>query len=605
MGEIVRATRAVVARVALAVAVLAAGGVGLAEPTGAQVPPIVVEPSTGLVDGQEVTVTVNGPQLFVTICDAEVGENPTLDDAVRHCGQEATVVGDERPAQLAYVVRSSFTAFGGRVVDCGVEPGDCVISAAGLAASGFVSTPITIGPPVLTAALPGEPLGDDTPVAVTVRGAPGAVVTVAQCAYPTGATLAASRCGPGLALQVGADGTASESLAVTFEVGTGAGVLDCQAATCGLAAFDAGGALLRALPLTFQERLALAVQPAAGLTDGSLVLAIVTGHRDGGLGLLQCRAGAGPGDIATACTSVGITVPAGSNTEYLPVNARASFTTGSGVEVTCDGEPGACVVALGASGTPQWAAVPVTFAEVALAPSATGLHDGQPVTLSATGLIPDISYRVLRCDPTRAPACEPEPDAPLVTSGADGTLEAETTAAQRFTSGPLGGPEYCRDECTFRLAPDAWPLPWDISVPYAMAEGSVAASPSSGLADGDTVTLSGSDLMASYDGPPFWVFPSTGGWGIGQCGAGVVDDPTIVGVFTHCTVAPPGTVDVAGSTATVEVPVASAFTSILGHEVDCASGPEVCVVVMARIEQDGSVSVHAAPVTFADASGGA
>lgn len=592
-------------RVTLAVALVAAGAVGLAGPAEAQAPPIVVEPSTGLVDGQEVTVTVNGPQMFVSICDAAVGENPTLDEAIRYCGEQATVSGDERPAQLAYVARSSFTAIGGRVVDCGVEPGDCVISAAGLGGSGFVSAPITIEPPVLTAELPDSPLGDGTPIAVTVRGAPGSAVTVAQCAFPAGTTLAASRCGPGVGLQVGADRRATGSVAVTFEVDTGAGPLDCRAEACGLAAFDAAGALLRALPVSFEVRLALDVSPAAGLIDGGLVLATVSGHRQSQLGVLQCRAGAGPDDIVSDCASLGVVVPAGANTEYVPANAEASFTTDSGEEVACALQPGACVIALGAVGSTQWAAVPITFAQVALAPSATGLHDGQPLTISATGLLPDTAYRVLRCDPTSVPACEPEPDAPVVTSGADGTVEVATTAAQRFTSGPRGGPQYCRDECTFRLAPDGWPLPWYISVPYAMAEGSLAASPSSGLGDGDTVTLTGSDLMASYDGSPFWIFPSTGGWGIGQCGAAVLDDPTILGVFTHCTVAPPGTVDVPGSTATVEVPVASSFTSILGEPVDCASGPDVCVVVMARTEQDGSVSVHAAPVAFAGTSGGA
>lgn len=605
MGDIVRATRAVVVRVTLAVALVVTAGAGLPEPAGAQAPPIVVEPSTGLVDGQEVTVTVDGPQVFVSICDAEVGENPTLDEAIRYCGEQATVPGDQRPAQLAYVVRSSFTAIGGRLVDCGALPGDCVISAAGFAATDFVSTPITVEPPALTAELPDEPLADGTPVAVTVRGAPGAVVSVAQCAFPTGTTLGTSRCGPWLGLQVGDDGRATGSLTVAFEVDTAAGPLDCRAEACGLAAFDAGGALLRALPVSFEVPLDLAVSPAAGLIDGGLVLATVSGHRQSQLGLLQCRAGAGPDDIAGACTSGGAVVPAGANTEYVPAHAEASFTTDTGDEVACDIQPGACVIALGAAGSTQWAAVPITFARVALAPSATGLLDGQPLTLAATGLLPDTGYRVLRCDPTRAPACEPEADAPLVTSGADGSLEAATTAAQRFTSGTAGRPEYCRDECTFELTPDGWPLPWHVSVPYAMAEGSLAASPSSGLADGDTVTLTGSDLMSSYDGPPFWVFPSTGSWGIGQCGAAVLDDPTIVGVFTHCTVAPPGTVDVPGSTAVVEVPVASSFTSILGHEVDCASGPEACVVVMARIEQDGSVSVRAAPVAFADTSGGA
>lgn len=105
--------------------------------------------------------------------------------------------------------------------------------------------------------------------------------------------------------------------------------------------------------------------------------------------------------------------------------------------------------------------------------------------------------------------------------------------------------------------------------------------------------------MASYDGPPFWIFPSTGGWGVGQCDAAVLDEPTILGFFTHCAVAPPGVADVPASTVELDVAVRAGFTAVLGGQVDCTAAPDACILALARVEQDGSVSVHAALVAFA------
>jgi hypothetical protein len=34
-------------------------------------------------------------------------------------------------------------------------------------------------------------------------------------------------------------------------------------------------------------------------------------------------------------------------------------------------------------------------------------------------------------------------------------------------------------------------------------------------------------------------------------------------------------------------------------DVDCTTGPDACVLTLARIEQDCSVSIHDAPVSFA------
>jgi hypothetical protein len=582
-------------RAALAAAVVMVGVTAGAVPARAQAPDLTVEPSSGLTDGQEVTVTVNGPQVFVTQCDAHVVANPTLDALLRLCGGQVTVQGDARPAAVGYVVRSTFTSFTYDTVDCGAQAGDCVISVAALGGSGFASVPITIEPPVFTVALPDEPLADGAQVQVTARGTPGETVTVAQCASPAAPVLADSRCGPPRALVIGDDGRAVADVTVSFDVATGAGPLDCQVERCSLAAFDEGGALLRNVPITVQAPLAITASPAAGLADGGPVLVDVTGYRDRDLELYQCAAGAGSESIARYCRGLGVTaVPSGSAPVQRAVSVKESFTPAMGDPVTCGDEPGDCVVAVGTSGSPQWEEAPISFARMTLSPASTGLLDGQPVTLSASGLPPDVSFWFVRCDPAGGVySCEADSTAPVVTTDADGNLSFATTAVQRFTS-RSGRPVYCRDQCTMQLRRDL-PGVQHPTVGYAMADGSVTASPAAGLSDGDTVTLTGTDLMASYDGPAFWFFPSTGGWAVGQCGAPAIDDPTIVGFFTHCTVASPGMVDVPGSTASVDVAVASTFTSILGEEVDCTTGPGACTLALGRIEQDGSVSVHFAP----------
>jgi hypothetical protein len=596
-GRVVRRAVAVLAAVAIGWPLVA----GSSAPVGAQAPPLDVEPSTGLTDGQEVTVTVNGPETHVAQCHGRAAANPALENLRDLCGNSTFVQGTARPAQVTLTVRSTLTSSTGQTVDCGLQPGDCAIVAlalggnSGYPVTSFVSVPITIEPPVFAAVLPDEPLYDGAPVDVLVRGTPGGTITVAQCASPVAAVLADSRCGPPLDLLVDADGRVTSRFTVRFDVETGGEPLDCQVEACALAAFDEDGTRLRELPITMQAPLALTVEPAAGLIDGAVVGVQVTGYRKLESDLWQCRAGTTPDDLGRFCVPLGARIPAGWDRVWREVAVKASFTTAMGVAVTCGNAPGDCVILTGTASWFPWVSTPVSFARAALAPS-VGLLDGQPITLSATGLVPSSAYRVVRCDGASVNNCEGSWTAPLLVTDAEGNGQMETTAAQRFTSA-TATEQYCRDECSIRLWPTAEGAP-AVTVPYAMAAGSVTASPGTGLGDGDTVTLTGTDLMASYAGPSFWFFPSTGGWGVGQCGTGMLDEPTILGFFTHCAVVPPGAVDVRGSTATVDVPVAASFTSILGHQVDCTTAPDACVLALARIEQDGSVSIHAAPFSF-------
>lgn len=568
-------------------------------PAGAQAPPIVVEPSTGLTDGQDVTVTVNGPQLWIGQCAAEV--SLLLDSIQENCGNSTYVQGEERPAQVTVTVWSTFRTSSGRTVDCGIDPGDCVIFGIDQMMNA-AKVPITIEPPALAARLPEDPLADGARLDIIVSGTPGETVTVAQCADPVPADLASSRCGPHVDVLVDEDGRVDRWFTVSAVVDTGDGPLDCRPDVCALAAFDETGALVRALPMTMQAPVAITVRPvAAGLTDGARVTIEVTGYRKVSTDLWQCRVGATPDRLGNDCTSLHATVPSGSLRVQHTVQLATSFTTAMGGEVTCGAAPGDCVILTGNNTWSPWASTPVSFARATLAPSSTGLLDGQAITLTVTGLLPDTAHRAVRCGATTTSEpisryCEPWSSAPVTVTDDQGNLVFEWTAAQRLGSDSTS-PQYCRDGCTIELGPDIPGVP-RVRVPYAMAEATLSASPASGLSDGDTVTVTASDLMASYAGPPFWFFPATGGWGVAQCANDVVDEPTIFGFFTHCAAAGPGAVDVPGSTAAVEIPAAAAFTSILGADVDCAATPESCVLALARVEQDGSVSIHTTPISF-------
>jgi hypothetical protein len=134
-------------------------------------------------------------------------------------------------------------------------------------------------------------------------------------------------------------------------------------------------------------------------------------------------------------------------------------------------------------------------------------------------------------------------------AAADGTATATVTAEQWL--GTRG--TYCRDRCSIAaFSPDTGTIAVDRG--YAMATGTLAVQPDTGLTDGQAVTVAGTDVMSSYAGPDVWIV-HTGEWGLVQCDAGLVDDPTLFGVFANCGLPPGGPVDVPGSTFTRDVQV--------------------------------------------------
>ena len=90
---------------------------------------IAVEPDTGIVDGQTVTVTVHRaptPFVFVNVCDAAVVADPTTARLLDSCDAIDDLYNPTQP--IHRVVRESFRAWSGRTVHCGVTPDDCVIA---------------------------------------------------------------------------------------------------------------------------------------------------------------------------------------------------------------------------------------------------------------------------------------------------------------------------------------------------------------------------------------------------------------------------------------------------------------------------------------------
>jgi pimeloyl-ACP methyl ester carboxylesterase len=130
------------------------------------------------------------------------------------------------------------------------------------------------------------------------------------------------------------------------------------------------------------------------------------------------------------------------------------------------------------------------------------------------------------------------------------------------------------------------------------AEPRLVLDPATGHADGQQVQVTGSDLADTYVGPPFWIFPTTGEWVLSQCGAGIVADPSIAGVFTHCSLQSASVVEVQDGAFSGDIEVHSAVTGILGDEVDCTAA-DACVVALVRVESTGALSAHTAPLTFA------
>jgi hypothetical protein len=424
-------------------------------------------------------------------------------------------------------------------------------------------------------------------------------------------------------------GNGRTPLTVTATVATPAGAVSCDVDPCAVVEFAAvrpsPGATVAAVPITVVrpfDPLAVTVTPDAGLDRSDRVEVSVTGRQDLAVTVAECSSALV--ESLHGCRTLGTLDPVPRDqaartldAELLDAfapDANAPRTLCAGDGSRGDGQGDGCVVAVTGTtpdpdGSVAQATAPLTFAaprRLTLAPS-TDLVDRQELTVTAAGLDPGTTYAVVHCagdvtalDPD--PPCEDAAGAPHLTASDAGTATGTVAAVQGFT-GADGQERRCRHDCVVGLltgdgsGEDTENDTLYVAARMVMADGALAVDPATDLVDGQEVAVTGQGLMASYDGAPWWLLVA-GRWGLAQCDAAVVADPSLATVFDRCEAATPDRpVAVPGSDLATTFTVHDRITTPTGRLVDCRQ--RACVLVLGRVEQDRELTLHTAALPFA------
>jgi hypothetical protein len=357
------------------------------------------------------------------------------------------------------------------------------------------------------------------------------------------------------------------------------------------------------------EPLGVAVSPSTGLSGGQSVEVTVTGTgpaAEQALHIAQCDAAVGADptvlEVLANCGGDDVVRP-GTRPSRQAYRVMASFTSFTGRVVSCGDEPRDCVIAVGGEGGEPYAAAPVDVMPGALRVHATptaNLVAGTAVDVTVTGDRAN-EVGVAQCGPSVAETgdvfggpCGPATVVPAGAEPAELVLQADD--AVEASDGTV---VTCGDDCVIAAATRSGDQLAITAIEFAGTDPEVHAVPATGLADGQAVLVVATDVLPSVDGPPVWVFPSSGRWTVFECDRAVVDDATIAGVLSHCGVPPGGgPVPGSGSDLTVDIEAQATITSVVGTTTDCTTAPDACVVALARVEGDGSVSLLTGPLSF-------
>jgi len=475
-------------------------------------------------------------------------------------------------------------------------------------------------PPVTISTVPSPLLAIPTTVLdgalwrVLVSGPADTQVDVAQCALPVGPTLAVSTCNAPVSVPLPA-GLGETELQATGSVGTTLCGAD-GAIHCAVASFDATGALVasRDVSVIVPTPLHVEVVNGDGLFDGQELRVLVSGAGPIPLWVGQCAASvAETGDVDTGpCTEVQAATGTVFGSEQVEVRAtaRLRFTGADGTEVDCSVSADACVYAVEsqAAENTSFATTPIAFPDrtiVTVSP-VEGLLDGDFISVDGIGLRPGADYFAFVCKGAALEdvlvvgdlPCDPNTSGFGQADPATRRVGMDFPINQRFTD-DRGTHQICREGCQVVLAEDQKDgtlLPVEVTE-VAMARGQITAAPATGLRNGQQVTVTGTELMPSYDGPVVTV-PS-GRWVIVQCDAAVGDQPALVDVLRRCgPVDGAGSVPVTGPDLTVTVGVHTLIHRVLGGTTNCRTSPDACVLALTRQEQDGTVTIHTTPLAF-------
>jgi acetyl esterase/lipase len=339
----------------------------------------------------------------------------------------------------------------------------------------------------------------------------------------------------------------------------------------------------------------LTLDPAAGLADGAEVTVTATGVGDGEfLMLSQCAAGVTDpfdGDCAAADYAYGA---ATDGTATFTMRVDAVLDTGIFDATSVDCRPaGACVLALLDEDGGALATAPLAFAPgaplappptVSLSPAA-GLADLQVVTLAGSGLVWSDAAFGAQCaaDPASIDDCDWETQFDVAVDG--GVVSADYTASAVISTESRGTVD-CRvpGSCVVAITQNylaspaksaTAPIGFDPAT--EVVEPTLTLDPASGLADGDSVTVTGAGFR-----PGSFVSASL-------CGAERSWE-TCQGTPSYGEVAADGTV-------TVDVTVWAVVELADGTEVDCRASTGACTVVVGA-GSVGSPRSGVAPLAF-------
>jgi hypothetical protein len=404
-------------------------------------PTLTVTPDTDLLDRQAVTVTVTGfdtdRSVVVTQCLASVepgactGAIPVGPvGPVLPVGPVPTTVVQPAaigPVTTTFEVRRILRTPAG-TADC-ADPGACVIAAGTYALQ--LAAPIQFDPtvpppppPSLTVTPDTDLLDGDTVRVVGEGFEPDGFVGIGQCPTSTLDPVYGCPYGGGPGTPTDGDGTFEVDVVVDrLLYPLDGSTVDCaDPDACVLFARDfLAYGITTSAPLAFDASVppppppAITVTPDTGVADGQLVAVAGTGYpRRRGVAVLLCRAdtpGAEGCDLSTQ-TYVQ-TDAAGTFDADLVVDRYIEVDTGT---IDC-GQPDACVVAGGVPPSGPGAVAPIQLDPDAPPPPgptvtvtpATGLVDGQMVTVEGTGFPRGTTVSVIQCraGATDLDGCDP------------------------------------------------------------------------------------------------------------------------------------------------------------------------------------------------------
>ncbi|HEY8547232.1 MAG TPA: hypothetical protein VIL36_19360, partial [Acidimicrobiales bacterium] len=407
--------------------VLAATTIHFGPPRGE--PAVTVTPSTDVRPGDVMQVTVTGlghrRNVRASLCTqaalVELEQNPgLLFPLCQWLGSGALHVD---PLEVeAPLVDTWWTNHDDRppIQRCGARPGGCVVVVSVNDDGGneiLLVHDIDVEPDPLTLAPDAQEVGVALDAFAYLPDRAGETVTVAQCTAPVPATASGRRCAPGIELTLDDIGEGAAQLVPVEAIraagadsggasgdGDGGDDVDCTQAACAVAVIGADGATAATAPLTVfpaDGPLTLDVTPSGPYHQGDSVQMDLTGTRNLLLWVGQCAAEVLDDrhvDAGRCSTLQGHWAGSTNPTLTTWLDATRRITTSAGTDVECS-EPDACVFAVESdAGDFVWAPAQTTAPPTASLDPATDLLDGQDVTYTVTGIRPQDSYPMQRCD---------------------------------------------------------------------------------------------------------------------------------------------------------------------------------------------------------------